>query len=484
MKTFRSLNMRFQREQNKLRDKEDIEVRQAKRYRTYDYKDSDANNSHDGHANDNDNDDGVSFVMDAAKMVMVGKEDIGQDKKQHDNANTLNENCEEEKLWFVDESSFGSDSAGQSDSNSDDGKLMSVDCGEDDYQYKALYVDFKIVQYIKVEIEKRYVMRSKTGNVNASSLFHSNNKSCHLSTAEAHTFIQNFIATESLKLKSIDNLLVLLQSLLPGANLPEKLRLTFDSFSLDEESKCIFKFHCCPCGKTVYVCENKTAVVCTDPNCIYKNRYTEDMRNRTALRELNYRSLSLLVCELLHTKCFVKAISYKSSTSREGVLDDILDGHVARRHLSEMHDKFLLQKETLQLKTNNSSNIVEVSLLFSIYYDGAQLFKKSTTPMWPLMLSILNLPPPLRKARGKGLFMLSLFTGNTGSNCETFIIENLVNELVFLDKGFSVTINKTVYIIQARLIMHCYDSRALESVVKVQGAGSYAGCPLCGLCEG
>jgi hypothetical protein len=34
----------------------------------------------------------------------------------------------------VDESSFESDSAGQSDSNSDDGKLMSVDCGEDDYQ--------------------------------------------------------------------------------------------------------------------------------------------------------------------------------------------------------------------------------------------------------------------------------------------------------------------------------------------------------------
>ncbi len=59
MKTFRSLNIRFQREQNKLRDKEDIEVRQAKRYRTYDYKDSDANICHDGHANDNDNDDGV-----------------------------------------------------------------------------------------------------------------------------------------------------------------------------------------------------------------------------------------------------------------------------------------------------------------------------------------------------------------------------------------------------------------------------------------
>ncbi len=109
MKTFRRLNMRFQREQNKLRDKEDIEVRQAKRYRTYDYKDNDANNnSHDGHANDNDNDDGVSFVMDGAKMAMIGKEDIDRDNKQH---NAINDNCEEEKLWFVDDSSIKSDSA-------------------------------------------------------------------------------------------------------------------------------------------------------------------------------------------------------------------------------------------------------------------------------------------------------------------------------------------------------------------------------------
>ncbi len=53
--------------------------------------------------------------MDGAKMVIIGKEDIDRDNKQHDNANTLNDSCEEEKLWFVDESSFESesDSAGQ-----------------------------------------------------------------------------------------------------------------------------------------------------------------------------------------------------------------------------------------------------------------------------------------------------------------------------------------------------------------------------------
>jgi hypothetical protein len=33
--------------------------------------------------------------MDGAKMVIVGKEDIDQDNKQH---NALNDNCEEETL--------------------------------------------------------------------------------------------------------------------------------------------------------------------------------------------------------------------------------------------------------------------------------------------------------------------------------------------------------------------------------------------------
>jgi hypothetical protein len=72
--------MRFQREQNKLRDKEDIEVRQAKRYHTYDYKDSDANSSHDGHDNDNDNDDGV--MMTVQEWIDIAKTSLSQPERK------------------------------------------------------------------------------------------------------------------------------------------------------------------------------------------------------------------------------------------------------------------------------------------------------------------------------------------------------------------------------------------------------------------
>ncbi len=63
--------------------------------------------------------------MDAAKMVMAGKEDFDRDNEKH---NAFNNNFEEEKLWFVDDSSSESDITEQSDSSSDNRKLVKVNC--------------------------------------------------------------------------------------------------------------------------------------------------------------------------------------------------------------------------------------------------------------------------------------------------------------------------------------------------------------------
>ncbi len=63
--------------------------------------------------------------MDAAKMVMAGKEDFDRDNEKH---NAFNNNFEEEKLWFVGDLSSESDSTEQSDSSSDNRKLVKVNC--------------------------------------------------------------------------------------------------------------------------------------------------------------------------------------------------------------------------------------------------------------------------------------------------------------------------------------------------------------------
>ncbi len=80
--------------------------------------------------------------------------------------------------------------------------------------------------------------------------------------------------------------------------------------------------------------------------------------------------------------------------------------------------------------------------------------------------------------------MLSLYTGKTKTSAERFVIEQFVNELNFLEEGFAVSINGVDYFIQARLIMHSYDSREVEGMLCVQGAGSYSGCSLCRMCKG
>ena len=67
---------------------------------------------------------------------------------------------------------------------------------------------------------------------------------------------------------------------------------------------------------------------------------------------------------------------------------------------------------------------------------------------------------------------------------EQFVIEQFVNELNFLDEGLGVTVDEVHYFIQARLIMHCYDSREVEGMLHLQGAGSYSGCSFCRMCKG
>jgi hypothetical protein len=51
------------------------------------------------------------------------------------------------------------------------------------------------------------------------------------------------------------------------------------------------------------------------------------------------------------------------------------------------------------------NNSEEVSLSFSEFYDGGQLFKSKSTNYWILMTHILNLPPTSRGKLGIGMFL-------------------------------------------------------------------------------
>lgn len=48
------------------------------------------------------------------------------------------------------------------------------------------------------------------------------------------------------------------------------------------------------------------------------------------------------------------------------------------------------------------NSTIHVPLLFSIFYDGVQLFKTKQSNYHPLFLTILNLPPSFRSIIGLG----------------------------------------------------------------------------------
>ncbi len=101
---------------------------------------------------------------------------------------------------------------------------------------------------------------------------------------------------------------------------------------------------------------------------------------------------------------------------------------------------------------------------------------------WLSLSLIFHLPCELQGERGY-LRLLYIHTKKNTAR-ESFATEQFVNELLYLMEGTVVKVKGQEYFIQARLIMHCYDSRGLEGILQLQGSNSYAGCSLCGLCEG
>jgi hypothetical protein len=127
-----------------------------------------------------------------------------------------------------------------------------------------------------------------------------------------------------------------------------------------------------------------------------------------------------------------------------------------------------------------------INFLLSHFYDGAQVHRSKVTTFWPIFVSILNLPPYLRGKTGVGTYLLALLTihksnYNGEAAAEDFIYNDcFARELERLHEGIEINISpQKRFFIQARLVMHCLDSKAVEKFLKVQGAGSLAGCPLC-----
>ena len=224
--------------------------------------------------------------------------------------------------------------------------------------------------------------------------------------------------------------------------------------------------------------------VCRQHNKTQYDPLSKDIcqhENRIPFKQLKYRSITLLLVELLKFDSFRQLIKYKWGNSSLNETHDISDRNTYSNNLEEMHQTF---EDYCQ--SNKSHKVVEVNILLSWFYDGIQLFNKKSSTFQPLLLTILNLPPSIRHEIGKGTFLLSysLYKGN--SDVEKVLLEDcMLEELQILNKGISFKIGGLEYFLQARMISHILDASALCPFLKFQPFfTSLAGCKLCNICRG
>ena len=99
----------------------------------------------------------------------------------------------------------------------------------------------------------------------------------------------------------------------------------------------------------------------------------------------------------------------------------------------------------------STSQLINIPIIGGTYYDGSKIFTYKASSFWPLMFTIFNLPPNLRKQYGAGLPLIGLFESKTGTPVENFLIRNcFCEELNQLDEGYTFQLGSSTFFIQVR----------------------------------
>ena len=252
------------------------------------------------------------------------------------------------------------------------------------------------------------------------------------------------------------------------------------------------EFHQCPNDCCVFVgeqeklfacviCNSRRYRPCTRSKCGGKGKDDCEhlLNDGIAYKSMYYRLLIPLLTDLIETEYFVSALHYKTECipiGSEDFYSDILDGSVAIEHLDGMEKNY-----NAWCKENKATTSTPVNLLLMEFYDGGQLFHWKTCNFWGLFTSIVNLPPTYRGKVGISTFLSALY-GGKHLLAERFLFTDLYcEELRALYQGFDyVSISGKRFFVQARLIFHSLDTKAMEPVFNMQSMStSKFGCPYC-----
>lgn len=208
---------------------------------------------------------------------------------------------------------------------------------------------------------------------------------------------------------------------------------------------------------------------------------TDHSINKVAIRSIKYRSIKLLIIELMQYQSFRDLIQYSHKRSDNDKYYSISEGASYKSHVNEMNENF-----NQFVKQSGKKDCIQISLTFSWFYDAVKLFGKLLANFSPVLVTCTSLPPNIRNIIGIGTFLISYFTSKKKSEVETFLLEKcFLDEFNGLGYGFEMEIDNQIYFIQARLIMHLFDLAQLHPMINVQAQqSSKAGCAGCNLGKG
>jgi hypothetical protein len=283
-------------------------------------------------------------------------------------------------------------------------------------------------------------------------------------------FIQQFNPYQSLpiKISSAGNVISMIQNYVPPSNRLLQFDTCEDGCVVFSNNKRTQDLRRCPkCNLERY----NQCILGSCKGVPYDNCPHSDV-GREAKKILYYRPLIPLLIKLLSKPEFILALNYKFVKQSDNNYEDVQDGHHYKENYAEMdtiYEEFCLK--------NPFQEWTKINILISQFYDGVKVFDHKVVDFWPLLITILNLPPTLRNQTGVGTFLLSIFSNSISSDAEKYLFENcFIEELMELYKG--VRINNT-YFVQVRLIQHCLDTKAVGKQLNTHETNSLIGCPLC-----
>jgi hypothetical protein len=264
----------------------------------------------------------------------------------------------------------------------------------------------------------------------------------------------------------------------------------------------LLTYDCCINACCVFVGENKNLITC--PKCNFPRYYTCSRKScrfkkydemclshpqlRRNKASISYRSIELLISELIQKKSFIEAINHLDESIP--INDDKIHETSYLRNMKEMKENFQIFWQNYYPEENHGipkARVVEVNLCISWFYDSFQIYHRKVSTFAPLIFTILNLPPNIRNSLGFGTFLLSFFTYGSGNEVEKFLFYDcFIAELLMFQDGVSIVVTDdsnnltTLYRVQIRVTTHILDMPALCRFLNVEDVfSSKFGCIFC-----